>query len=104
MESTPSMSVTDVKAAARALSRADQLLLLWALKESLNTDIARDYPAHSRWILDEVKARRMNTAPAECVAEMLDREAEGAPADADPQEIAETERPSSEFSNHQEQQ
>lgn len=73
-ERKPPMSVEQVVAAALDLSEEDRISLLEQVEDSLYSDEIdpADLEDHYR-IMEEVRAGRMKTVPAEQVLDMLDR-------------------------------
>jgi hypothetical protein len=88
----PMMTLSEVKAAALALPRREQVELLYALEDSVYPPIDPADLAESRWIMDEIRAGRMETVPAEEVLAELDRIAEWGWEDMDEEFKAEINR------------
>lgn len=68
------MSVQDVVAAAMDLSREDRMSLLEQVEDSLYSDeIDPEILERAQRTLDDIKAGRVKTIPADEVLDMLDR-------------------------------
>lgn len=68
------MSVQEVAAAAMELSREDRLSLLDQVEDSLYSDeIDAEILERAQRTLDDIRAGRVNTVPADEVLDMLDR-------------------------------